>query len=292
MRAMREFRPPVRPSLFRTVFGVGMGLMLLVFAALMVALASGSNRITYAIAGGTLTVDSGSRFDGVRTIPLARVHERSVVSLQGARRSRGTSMAGYCTGRWSYPALGTVWQATNCSSPGVLLVTSDGDLPVVVTPPDPAAFIAALEAGQDLRIALPQTDATILRVLPVVGAVFALVMGGIVVGLMLLGPGRMAYRVGEGRLEVSTLLGRRSWPLQELRARPHSPRVTLRVAGTAAPGYYTGLFRVDGTSTRIYATDLKSGVLLEGPARVYLSPEDVPGFLDALRVAGAQVEAV
>jgi hypothetical protein len=121
--------------------------------------------------------------------------------------------------------------------------------------------------------------------------VFGLIMGGMVVALMLLGPGRMAYRIGEGRLEVSTLFGGRSWPLKELRARPHRPHVTLRVAGTAAPGYYTGLFRVDGTNTRIYATDLKSGVLLEGPARVYLSPADVTAFLEALRVAGAQVEA-
>jgi hypothetical protein len=123
----------------------------------------------------------------------------------------------------------------------VLLVTTDGDLPVVVSPPDPAAFLAALDAGQDFAIDLPAGDGTSIRVLPLAGA--------------------------------------------------HSPEVTLRIAGTGAPGYYTGLFRVDGVSTRVYATNVRAGVLVEGPARVYLSPEDVPGFLDAMRVAGAHLDA-
>lgn len=288
---MREFRPPVRASLFRAVFGVGMGLVMLVFAGLMVLLASGSHRISYSFAGGVLTVDSGSLLDGVRTLPLGLVHERRVVSLRGGRRTRGTAMAGYCTGRWTYPELGTVWQATSCSSRGVLLVTTDGELPVIVSPPDPPAFLAALDSGQDFTIVLPGGDGTLLRVLPLVGAGIGLLVGGMVVALMLLGPGRMVYRVGEGRLEVSTLFGRKSWPIQQLRARPHTPKVTLRIAGTGAPGYYTGLFRLDGTSSRVYATNLRAGVLVEGPARVYLSPQDVPGFLDAMRAAGAQVEA-
>ncbi len=269
-----------------------MGILMLGLAAVMVTLAGGSHRISYAVSGGTLTVDSGSWLDGVRTLPLSLIREHSVVSLRGGKRTRGTAMGGYCTGRWTYPELGTVWQATGCTAMGVVLVTSDGDMPVVVSPPDATPFIAALDAGQDQRIELHQPDTTMIRVLPLFGAVVAVVLGGIVVGLMLLGPGRMAYRVGEGRLEVSTLFGRRSWPLQEISARPHSPRVTLRIAGTGAPGYYTGIFRVDGTTTRVYATDLKSGVLLEGPARVYVSPENVAGFLDALRVGGARVQPV
>jgi hypothetical protein len=65
--------------------------------------------------------------------------------------------------------------------------------------------------------------------------------------------------------------------------------VTLRVAGTAMPGYYTGYFRADGQSTRVYATDLKDGVLLEGPARIYLSPADPEAFLAALREEGGTV---
>jgi hypothetical protein len=199
-------------------------------------------------------------------------------------------MTGYCTGRWSYPELGSVWQATGCTAQGVLLVTADGDLPIVVSPPDPEAFLAALDAGTDFSIVLPPADATPIRVLPLAGALVAVLVGLMVGSLVLLGPSRMVYRIGEGRLEVSTLFGSRSWTLAAMRARAHHPNVTLRVAGTSLPGYHTGLFRVDGESTRLYATDLKRGVLLEGPARVYLSPEDVGGFLDALRAAGVHVE--
>jgi hypothetical protein len=289
---MREFRPPVHPSLFRTLFGVGIGILMLALAGVMALLAGGSHRISYVVSGGTLTVDSGSWLDGVRTVPLSLIHEHSLVSLHGGTRTRGTAMAGYCTGRWTYPTMGTVWQATGCTSKGVVLVTADGDLPIVLSPPDAPGFLAALDAGEDQRVELHQNDNTLIRILPLLGAVFALVTGGMVAVVMLLGPRRMVYRVGEGRLEVSTVFGRRSWPLQELRASPHSPRVTQRVAGTGAPGYYTGIFRVDGTNTRVYATDLKSGVLLEGPARVYLSPERVAAFLDALRVGGARVQLV
>jgi hypothetical protein len=289
---MREFRPPVRPSLFRTLFGVGMGILMLALAGVMALLAGGSHRISYIVSSGTLTVDSGSWLDGIRTVPLSVIHEHSVVSLHGGKRTRGTAMAGYCTGRWTYPTMGTVWQATGCTTKGVVLVTADGDLPVVLSPPDAQGFLAGLDAGEDQRIELRQADATLIIVLPLLGATFAIVTGGMVVVVMLLGPRRMTYRVGQGRLEVSTVFGRRSWPLKELRARPHSPNATQRVAGTGAPGYYTGIFRVDGVNTRVYATDLQSGVLLEGPARVFLSPERVAAFLDALRVGGARVQLV
>jgi len=85
------------------------------------------------------------------------------------------------------------------------------------------------------------------------------------------------------------MFGRKRWPTEQLRARRHSPSVKLRLAGAAMPGYYTGIFRADGTTTRIYATSLKDGVLLEGPARVYVSPADIPEFLAALREEGATV---
>jgi hypothetical protein len=43
-------------------------------------------------------------------------------------------------------------------------------------------------------------------------------------------------------------------------------------------------------TTRVYATNLKEGVLLEGPARIFLSPADIAGFLDELGAAGVKVE--
>ena len=56
------------------------------------------------------------------------------------------------------------------------------------------------------------------------------------------------------------------------------------------PGYYTGFFRIDGESTRVYATDLGDGVLLEGAARVFLTPEHPDAFLTSFRAAGGTVE--
>jgi hypothetical protein len=64
----------------------------------------------------------------------------------------------------------------------------------------------------------------------------------------------------------------------------------MRIAGSAFPGYYTGLFREGGRNLRVYATDLRRGVLLEGPQRVYLSPADREGFLAALQAEGARIE--
>jgi hypothetical protein len=288
---MREFRPPQRPSTFRTLFAAFVGLSLLGMVVVMFLVASGSHRITYTIADGTLTVDSGSRLDGVRVVPLGLVHERRIVTLRGARRTGGTAAPGYCTGRWSYDGIGPVWQATNCTAQGVLVTASDGDRPVLVTPPDAQAFFQALDRREDLSVALPVGDDTLLRVLPFGAAFFGLVVGGMTVAMLLLGPGRMVYRIGEGRLEVSTIFGRRSWILHGLRARPHAAGKTRRIAGTAIGGYYTGLYQVDGKRTRIYATELTSGVLVEGAdGRAFLSPEDPGAFLHALAAAGATAE--
>jgi Bacterial PH domain len=287
---MREFRPPARPSVVRSIFAGAMGVFLLGLVVVMTLLASGTNEIRYSIASGTLTVDSGSRMDGRRVVPLGLVHDRSVVTLRGARRTRGTATPGYCTGRWSYDDLGEVWQATSCAGRGVLIHASDGDLPLLITPPDPDAFLDAMDRRQDVRITLPAGDTTVLRLIPVGITILGLLVGGMAIATILLGPRRMVYRVGEGRLEAATIFGHRSWPLLEMNARPHRPRVTLRIAGTAINGYYTGLFTSDGVRTRVYATDLTAGVLVEGPGlRVFLSPERRQDFLDALRAAGATV---
>ena len=210
-----------------------------------------------------------------------------MVDLSGGRRARGTSAAGICTGHYWYPEHGTVWQATSCARRGALLVVEGEERPIVLTPPDPEAFVATVRAGTDADIVLPPGDPLLLKVVPGVVALLLVVTSSMLIAVFLLGPTRMRYVVGDGRLEVHTLFSRTSWPLEDARARPHTPKVTLRLVGTAFPGYYTGIFRADGATTRLYATDLVSGVLLEGPARVYLSPADPTAFLTALHAAGA-----
>jgi hypothetical protein len=288
---VRDFRPPVRPSVVRTLLAVVLGAVIVVALVPLVLVSVGDSRISYSFERGTLVVDSGSLLDGKRTIPLSVLHGKRAVALRGARRTRGTGLPGYCTGRWSYADVGAVWQATNCSPEAVLLMTNDGDLPVVVTPPDRDAFLAAIDARTDFRVELPPPDATTLHVAVFVGIVVALVGATMIIATLLLGPRRMVYRVGDGRLEVRTIFGRREWPASSLKAHAHASRLQLRLAGTGAPGYYTGYYLADGKRTRVYATDPSSGVLIEGPARIFVSPADREGFLAALRAEGATVEA-
>jgi hypothetical protein len=59
------------------------------------------------------------------------------------------------------------------------------------------------------------------------------------------------------------------------------------------PGYLTGRFREEGRAVRVYATDVKQTVLVEGDGtRVIVSPEDPRAFLAALRAEGARVPDV
>jgi len=287
---MKEFRPPVRRSTLALVFAVVIGLVTFGGAVALGLIAMGSSQVTYEIAGGTLTIDSGSLLDGKRAVPLANVTDARAVELSGGRRTRGTGAPGICTGVWWYPALGSVWQATDCSARAIAITAANEERPIVIAPPDTDGFLAAIEARRDTFVALAPGDATLLRVIPGAGAAVLVVVNVMLVALFVAGPGRIVYLVGDGTLEVRTIFSRRSWPARELSARPHAPKVALRIAGTAFPGYYTGLFRSDGATTRFYATDLSAGVLIEGPARAYLSPEDRAGFLAALRAEGARVE--
>jgi hypothetical protein len=117
-----------------------------------------------------------------------------------------------------------------------------------------------------------------------------IIVTGMVAALMILGPSRMRYLVGDGAFEVRTLFGRQSWPTAGARARGHTPARLWRVAGSGMPGYYTGRFREGGEGVRVYATDLTRVILFEGPDRVMVSPEDRAGFLEALRAEGVEIE--
>jgi hypothetical protein len=57
-------------------------------------------------------------------------------------------------------------------------------------------------------------------------------------------------------------------------ARPHCLRLGLRLWGVGLPGYHTGLYLADGKRTRVYATQ-REGVLLQGCARILVSPAEV-----------------
>jgi hypothetical protein len=296
---MGEFRPPRVRSRARIL----LGLVLLPLGALPFFFAGpvvlGRVQIVYTIADGKLTVFTGGLLDRERSVALDQVRLARSATLAGGRRTRGTAMPGYCVGRFTYDEFGPVWQATGCGRRAVLLKRRDGGRPWVISPPDRLGFLAKLSSGTPTRIELPDPPHSLRARLmaPLFVGLVLLIVG--LEALIVLGPSRLRYRVSSGFLEVQTLFTRRRWPAEQLRARRHRAKVTLRLAGTAMPGYYTGLFRADGKTTRVYATDLKNGVLLEtegkpvgarkGPARVYLSPAEPDDFLTELREQGATV---
>ncbi len=291
MTKVREFRPRERRSRAGLVLAIVLGVVMLVGGGVLGTIAAGSGQVTYRAHGGVVEVGTGSYFDGTHMFAEGRIRDARVTDLRGGYRTRGTGAPGLCTGNWWYPELGPVWQATSCANRGVVLDVRGEERRVVVTPPDPEAFVAAINAGTDFEIALPPGGVTLLKIIPGVAALFLLITTGMIVAVFLAGPKRMRYLVDGDTLEVQTLFSRRSWPVRSLHARAHTPKVTMRIFGTAFPGYYTGLYRADGANTRIFATDLKSGVLMEGPARVFLSPAEPEAFLSALRDAGGTIDA-
>ncbi len=286
---VREFFPPVRRSGLRVGLAVAIPLVVLVPLCVLVAVVLGMSAINYTVGDGALTVRSGDLIAGERSIRLADVTQVRVVNVHHGRRTSGTALPGYCTGKFSYPDLGGVWQATDCSVRTLLVTSTGGQAPVLISPPDPDGFGAAVLGGVATSITLPPPQTGGLRVIVLVVGGAGLVSGLMVSALLILGPARMRYRVGGGTLEVRTMFGRQSWPLAGARARAYTPEKLRRMIGTAAPGYYTGRFREAGQTARVYTTEVDRVVLFEGEDRVLLSPEDRVAFLRALEEEGATV---
>ncbi len=287
---MTEFRPPLRSALARRILAALLLTLVVIPMLGLVYFLSGHLEITYQISDGRLKIESGDRMSGSRVTDLDRITEARRVSLQGGRRTMGTALGGYCAGNFAYDNLGPVWQATDCGRDAVVLRAAAFDKPVVITPPDPAAFLQRLQAHEETFVALPPPDKTHVFILSAVVVPIALVTGVVVVLLLLVGPSRMVYRVGAGTLEVATMFSRKRWPTSGMKARRHRPGRMLKVMGSSAPGYYTGRFREAGESLHVYATDLKDVVIVECDRRLLLSPEHPEAFLDALERAGASVQ--
>jgi hypothetical protein len=289
-RAVREFRAPIRSSVVRTVLAIVLSLIVPVPMVGLLAIVSGMSPASYTIGDGALVVESGDFFSGRRRVSLDDVTDARLVTLHGGRRKAGTSLPGFCAGRFTYPDLGAVWQVTNCGARAVLVQARGEERPIVISPPDPEAFLDRLRSGQATQVTLPPPDTILLKTLGYMLVLVAIVGPLAVSALLLFGPSRMRYLVGSGTLEVKTLFGTKRWPTRGARAKGHTPSKLWRVGGTAVPGYYTGLYRESGQTTRVYATDVRRVVLFEGPARVILSPEDRVAFLRALEEEGVTVE--
>ncbi|MBI4820710.1 MAG: hypothetical protein HY791_30880 [Deltaproteobacteria bacterium] len=288
---LREFRPPLVKSKVPGILAVILVFVLVVPLGFTFSLLSGSLAATYEITSESLLVTTGSILDGKKIVRLSDITTKRAVDLGWGRRSMGTSLPGYCAGRWTYGSVGTVWQATNCNRFGVLLTVTGEERPIFLTPPDPEAFLKYLESSTPMKVELDRPVSTGISL--ILGIVFLFVGVTVValVALLLRGPRRLKYEIGGGRLYVQTMFSKKDWATSSLRVRTHVPEGAWRLAGTAVNGYYTGIYRMDGKNTKVYATTLASGVLIEGPARIFVTPEQRDEFLDALEAAGATIES-
>jgi hypothetical protein len=288
------FRPPMRHRRLQLWIGVPLSIVIVAVAVLCAFLMWAPHRLRYTIDDHTLVVVSGARpFEGRRVVPLTMIRGAETRDLPRARKVYGTNMPGYCAGVFHFPDLGRVRMATDCSRRVVVVTADDEELPIVVSPSDPERFLRALsgDAGYDGGPVAPPGDPGWL-VFRIVLPLITLAVAWIVPVVVVLGPARLRYRIANDRLDVRTIARTQSFPMAGCTVRRHRPKITLRWWGTAMPGYYTGWYRSDGVSTRVYATNVAHGILIEGPGlRLFINPERSEDFLNRLCSVTSAVRA-
>ncbi len=272
------------------VQGVLFGGILLASSGLVLAGTGGDPVLGYHVTPSELRIDAHlGLFSEDRVVARSALGPARAVTLTGgARRTFGTGMPGYCSGEWTLDDLGPVQAAWDCGRAGVLVEVNGGGRPLWLSPPDPTAFLAALENPgntYDTMVPTPPWSGGFfaLAVLPllILAGVFALVFAKVK---------GMVYRVEGGQLLVPAsfstvrvkLAGGRAWkgPLGN----------GARVAGTAVPWVlYLGLFRGGGRWAHMAATNVKLGWWVLGDRNVYVSPADDLAFEAALRAEGVKI---
>lgn len=281
-----NFGPHIVATRSRRILGTVLGVVLLLPSSIAWMLAFAPATITIDVAGGGLHVRAGmGLLASERDLPLERIRGVRAIRLGRGGRKMGTAMTGHCSGTWVYQDLGEVWQATDCRRDAVL-VEEDGQR-LVLSAADTDGLRKSLITRQDWHSEESAGMPRWIRALLALAGFAALGGGGLLVALTMRGPESMVYTVSAEGLTVRTLLGRRTVRLHGATVKRTPTGPSLRLAGTALPGYFTGWFLMDGRRVRVWATARENGVLVEGEERWYLTPEDVDGFLAATREAGA-----
>ncbi|MBZ5587240.1 MAG: PH domain-containing protein [Acidobacteriia bacterium] len=286
----RVFRPVPVPGPARVWFAILLTVLVVPLLWLLFELLRVPT-IRYDVDSSKVTISSslGSSHEE-KTISLARITTARSELLRDRSLRFGTEKPGYCVGFFAYPRLGEVFQITDCSELGVLLISSGEASPVVITPTDPDGFLKALSAGRPATFEPPGkrtaswwlTLATVFAILFVVALVLATVF--------FIAPARLSYAVGGGTLTITTLFGRRTMPLAGTRAMPHRSLLGQRLSGVPLPGYQVGSWMLDSMATTVLASERgHDGVLIEGDGRFFVNPHDREGFLAALAGEGATI---
>jgi hypothetical protein len=286
VREFRAARPATRPA-WAALVGA--------FVALPVVAVLGSwltapHQIEYEVTSEKIVIHAGtSMTEKNKEVMLSRIEEASPAWLRGGTLDFGTEKQGYCVGFYEYPNYHKVWQATDCSAEGVIIRAGGEVMPIIIAPGNRDGFLAAVRDG------LPMTFPTAAKPTglhwPALIALAVLSWGaaGVLGALLFVGPARLRYRVGDGRLEVATLLKRQSFTIAGFKVHPHSPLIGGKLSGVNLPGYCAGVVNFDRAPTSVFASVREHGVLLEGDERVFVSPADPAGLIAALVAAGAQV---
>lgn len=281
---MADFPAP-RPGTKALVLLLAVGGALPILGALLlcvVAFAPTSMRYTLDADGLTIEANLGPLGE-TRTYPRAELGPAEVTTFPGGTRAFGTAMPGYCEGEWTVPG-GRARLMTDCGR-DVVRIEAAGET-VYISPPDPAAFVADLRAGQSRVDTLPPAPRS-----GFLGGLAVVVVGAALATVWIFSRvprGGLLYTVADGTLVVPAHLSPVRLPLSGARAH-RGPMKGWRVAGTALPGVlYLGNFRSDGP-VHCAATRLDDGWWIEGSHRVYVTPADMDGFGRALAAAGVVV---
>ncbi len=285
---VREFRPVAGKRASGLLAAAVAGIFAIPLLYALVSWLWAPRQLRYDVTSAYLTIHMASGFTGdSKRIPMGRVDEVSQAWLHGGELRFGTVKSGYCVGYFRYPSLGEVWQATDCTDEGVVIHASGEVNPVVVTPGDRDAFLAAMSSGRTgsfpARVRPEGVSWGTLVTLITILWSLAAVLGAI----LFVAPARLRYRVRGSTLEVATLIGRQRFPLAGMKAGPHQPLLGERMSGLGVPGYFAGVFVFDTAPTSVYATTQDDGVLLEGDLRIFVTPERREAFLQALAAGGA-----
>ncbi len=282
------FRPPEYRKNLRLVLGGLLSVLAIGGAAFGAAVIWLPRSLNYEVTQGHVVITSGLDIRPSRwEYPLGSITSATAVRLKPGKRVNGTSLPGYCTGHYRFPDLGDCTLATTCSPDAVVLHISGGGRPIVITPGQRETFLAALTGdGQYSERVLFDDDSGVwlgLKAMTALGAAVTL----FVPLIFFVSPARLRYRVTPGHVEIDLTFSTKRFSVSNCLARLYDPETSSKVMGSSLPGYHSGRFSLDGMATRVYATRLTEGILIESPdLRLFLNPEDPHAFLEALRALG------